>query len=301
MEVAPGPSRPGADRARRSTGLCGSPASACAAPPPRRIDVGNAGTLLRLLPGWLAGQEGGALDARRRRLDPPPAGRPDRRAAAADGRPTSSAARSACRRWRSAARRCTASPTRCRSPAPRSSPACSSPGCWRRARRASSRGCRAATTASACWPPPAPRSSRDGDAVVIVSPRERLEPGEIAVPADISSAAFFIVAALLVAGSEVVLERGRDQPDPDRAADDPRADGRRDRGRAARRARRRADRPPADPAGAAARRSRSAAPRSRWRSTSCRWSPSPPASPRARRRSATPPSCGARSPTGSRP
>src|SRR5215203_729463 len=29
-------------------------------PKPARIDVGNAGTLLRLLPGWLAGQEGGS-------------------------------------------------------------------------------------------------------------------------------------------------------------------------------------------------------------------------------------------------
>ena len=28
-------------------------------PAPAEIDVGNAGTLLRLLPGWLAGQEGG--------------------------------------------------------------------------------------------------------------------------------------------------------------------------------------------------------------------------------------------------
>ena len=33
---------------------------ACAAPAPAAIDVGNAGTLLRLLPGWLAGQDGGA-------------------------------------------------------------------------------------------------------------------------------------------------------------------------------------------------------------------------------------------------
>ena len=46
--------------------------------------------------------------------------------------------------------------------------------------------------------------SRDGDAVV-VRPVERLEPGSIAVPADISSAAFFLVAALLVPGSEVSL------------------------------------------------------------------------------------------------
>jgi 3-phosphoshikimate 1-carboxyvinyltransferase len=45
---------------------------------------------------------------------------------------------------------------------------------------------------------------RKGDAVV-VQPAEELEPGEIAVPADISSAAFFIVAATLVKDSDVVL------------------------------------------------------------------------------------------------
>ena len=50
------------------------------------IDVGNAGTLMRLLPGWLAAQEGrifvldGDSSIRRR------PGRPDRRAAAPDGR-----------------------------------------------------------------------------------------------------------------------------------------------------------------------------------------------------------------------
>ena len=46
----------GADLAPLS---CGSTASACAAPRSAAIDVGNAGTLLRLLPGWLAGQDGG--------------------------------------------------------------------------------------------------------------------------------------------------------------------------------------------------------------------------------------------------
>jgi 3-phosphoshikimate 1-carboxyvinyltransferase len=45
-----------------------------------------------------------------------------------------------------------------------------------------------------------------GEGTVTVHPAERLEPGTISVPADISSAAFFIVAALLVPGSEVVLE-----------------------------------------------------------------------------------------------
>ncbi len=41
--------------------------------------------------------------------------------------------------------------------------------------------------------------------------------------------------------------------------------------------------------------------RSRWRSTSCPCLPSPPASPKGRRRFATRPSCAARSPTGSPP
>jgi 3-phosphoshikimate 1-carboxyvinyltransferase len=42
---------------------------------------------------------------------------------------------------------------------------------------------------------------------VSVRPAQRLQPGPIAVPSDFSSAAFFLVAALLVPGSEVALER----------------------------------------------------------------------------------------------
>ena len=69
-----------------------------AAPAAAPIDVGNAGTLMRLLPG-LAGRAGGrALDARRRRLDPPAPGRPRRRAAGADGRPDRGHATTATRR-----------------------------------------------------------------------------------------------------------------------------------------------------------------------------------------------------------
>jgi 3-phosphoshikimate 1-carboxyvinyltransferase len=45
---------------------------------------------------------------------------------------------------------------------------------------------------------------RDGDAITI-APAERLEAGDIPVPGDFSSAAFFLVAALLVPGSEVSL------------------------------------------------------------------------------------------------
>ena len=52
------------------------------------IDVGNAGTLLRMLPG-LAGRPGRALvHARRRRLDPPPPGGPHRRPAGARWAPS---------------------------------------------------------------------------------------------------------------------------------------------------------------------------------------------------------------------
>lgn len=49
---------------------------------------------------------------------------------------------------------------------------------------------------------------REGVSALMVTVRSAsaLEPGLIAVPADISSAAFFIVAALLVPGSEVLLE-----------------------------------------------------------------------------------------------
>ena len=42
------------------------------------IDVGNAGTLMRILPGLARGAGGGRMDAGRRRVDPQPARRPDR-------------------------------------------------------------------------------------------------------------------------------------------------------------------------------------------------------------------------------
>jgi 3-phosphoshikimate 1-carboxyvinyltransferase len=41
---------------------------------------------------------------------------------------------------------------------------------------------------------------------IAVKPRERLEPGEISVPGDFSSAAFLLVAALIAPGSEVRVE-----------------------------------------------------------------------------------------------
>ncbi len=48
-------------------------------------------------------------------------------------------------------------------------------------------------------------SLRREDDALIISPAERLEAGDVPVPGDFSSAAFFIAAALLVPGSEVGL------------------------------------------------------------------------------------------------
>ena len=127
----------------------------------------------------------------------------------------------------------------------------------------------------------AERRRGEGDAVVDPARRERLEPGAIVVPADFSSAAFFIVAGAARprqrgaarrvglnptrTGLLTILERMGAEIEIDPAGEE-------------------GGEPIGDlrvPASRAARRPRSAAPRSRWRSTSCRWSPSPPASPRA--------------------
>ena len=89
-----------------------------------RLDVGNSGTLLRLLPGWLAGQPGGewTLDGdesiRRRPVDRvvEPLARMGAGIEAREGR---FAAAQGARQPT-----CRASTTSCRWPAPRSSPAC---------------------------------------------------------------------------------------------------------------------------------------------------------------------------------
>ena len=136
---------------------------------------------------------------------------------------------------------------------------------------------------------------------ITIEPAERLEPGEIAVPGDFSSAAFFLVAALLVRGSEVRLEGVGINPgrigllgiltrmgaaieviETAAAGQEPVATI-------------------VAPLGAAAGDPGRRAARYRWRSTSCRWSRSPPASPTARPWSPEPRSCATRSRTGSRP
>jgi 3-phosphoshikimate 1-carboxyvinyltransferase len=179
----------------RGVGLRGAAAAA--------IDVGNAGTLLRLLPGWLAGQETGTwtLDGddsiRRRPVDR--VAEPLRLMGA----------RLTCREDRLPPLRIDAAPlagieyelpvasaqvkscllfagllaegeTRIVEPLP--------------SRDHSERMLAAAGA----------EIERD-DGAISVRPAARLEPVEIVVPADFSSAAFFLVAALLVPGSDVSL------------------------------------------------------------------------------------------------
>ncbi|HEX5928658.1 MAG TPA: 3-phosphoshikimate 1-carboxyvinyltransferase [Solirubrobacterales bacterium] len=173
-------------------------------PRPAAIDVGNAGTLLRLLPGWLAGQEVGewTLDGdasiRRRPVDrvATPLREMGAELSCREGRlpplqvrgaplrgieyelPVASAQVKSCLLF---AGLLADGPTTIVEPLP--------------TRDHSERMLSAAGA----------RIERD-EGRVTVHPAERLEPGRIDVPADISSAAFFVVAALLVGGSEVVLE-----------------------------------------------------------------------------------------------
>ena len=97
----------------RGTGLRG------AGEPDGPIDVGNAGTLMRLLPGWLAGQDGRAYtldgDASIRRRPVDRVAEPLR----ADGRAAWRPPTGASRRSPSPGRACAASSTSCRSRARR--------------------------------------------------------------------------------------------------------------------------------------------------------------------------------------
>jgi 3-phosphoshikimate 1-carboxyvinyltransferase len=174
------------------------------APLSSAIDVGNAGTLLRLLPGWLAGQETGSwrLDGddsiRRRPVDriAEPLRLMGGRLRCREDRwppleiegtplhgisyelPVASAQVKSCLLF---AGLLAEGETRIVEPHP--------------SRDHSERMLAAAGA----------QISREEDAIVI-RPAERLEVERIVVPADFSSAAFLLVAALLVGGSEVRLE-----------------------------------------------------------------------------------------------
>ena len=179
----------------RGVGLRGAAAAS--------IDVGNAGTLLRLLPGWLAGQETGAwtLDGddsiRRRPVDrvASPLRQMGAQLSCHEDRlpplqieasplhgieyelPVASAQVKSCLLF---AGLLAQGETRIVEPLP--------------SRDHSERMLAAAGA-----------EVERSDGAVTVRPAARLEPDEIAVPADFSSAAFFLVAALLVPGSDVSL------------------------------------------------------------------------------------------------
>ena len=192
------------------------------AAPEGMIDVHNAGTLLRLLPGLLGGP-GGHLHARRRRVDPPPAGRSRRDAAAPDGRRDRRHRRLPADAHR---RRQPAAPIAYELPVASAQvkscillaglyaegqttvvePVPTRDHTERMLRAAGARVARAA--------------HRHGAA------RRGAAAGEVEVPGDISSAAFFIVAATLVPESHLFLRGCRRQPDAHRPADGAGADGR---------------------------------------------------------------------------
>jgi 3-phosphoshikimate 1-carboxyvinyltransferase len=175
-----------------------------AAPVAGPIDVGNAGTLMRLLPGWLAGQEGGAwtLDGdasiRRRPVDrvAAPLRLMGARIDATDGRfppftvaggalegieyelPVASAQIKSCVLL---AGLTAAGATTVIEPVP--------------SRDHTERMLAAAGV----------RITRAGDRIT-VAPQDELELGALHVPGDPSSAAFHAAAAVLVPGSRIVLE-----------------------------------------------------------------------------------------------
>ena len=187
------------------------------------IDVGNAGTLLRLLPGWLAGQDGGqwtldgddsirqrpvdrvaiplremGADLRCREERLPPLGIVGTALRGIEYElPVASAQVKSCVLF---AGLLAEGETRVVEPLPtrdHTERMLIAAGAT-----VERRGGVDANRVEAPYPP-----ERDAPQSIVVGPTDRLAPGTIVVPADISSAAFFVVAALLVGGSEVVLQR----------------------------------------------------------------------------------------------
>ena len=209
-----------------SASCTASACTACAAPA-QPLDCGNAGTGMRLLAGLLAGQ------ALRQRAD-------RRRVAVA----AADAARASIR-WRAMGARIDSAdgglpPLRIhggsalqgidytlagRERAGEVGGAAGRPVRARRDRGARTAS-RPATTPSACWPRSAGRSS-SRPATRACSGGHRLRATDVAVPADFSSAAFFLVAASVVPGSELVLRSGRHESAPHRPAAPRCGDGRR--------------------------------------------------------------------------
>ena len=185
---------------------------------PAVIDVGNAGTLLRILPGWLAGQADGewTLDGdesiRNRPVDriAEPLRRMGAEVEARDERlPPLTVRGSELRGIEYRAPVASAQVKSCVLLAGLLADGATSVVESRPTRDHTERMLRAAgvsVTAENAGTPVTIHGELPARRVMV----ERvavLEPGEISVPADFSSAAFFIVGALLVRGSEVRLER----------------------------------------------------------------------------------------------
>jgi 3-phosphoshikimate 1-carboxyvinyltransferase len=184
---------------------------------PAEIDVGNAGTLLRLMPGWLAGQPEGrwTLDGdqsiRRRPVDrvAEPLRAMGAEVEARDGRlpplslrgsklhsieyrmPVASAQVKSCLLL---AGLLADGPATVIEPQP-----------TRDHTERMLRGAGASVTAENAGSPVTIHGSLPAQRIT-VQPAERLELGELAVPGDFSSAAFFIAAAAITPGSEVRLD-----------------------------------------------------------------------------------------------
>jgi 3-phosphoshikimate 1-carboxyvinyltransferase len=200
-----GPLPAGSELRIRGVGLRG--------PAPAAIDVGNAGTLLRLLPGWLAGQRGGewTLDGddsiRRRPVDRVAVPLREMGAdlsAREDSLPPLRISGVSLHGIEYQLPVASAQVKSCLLLA-----GLLAEGETRVVERHPSRDHteRMLSAAGVGVELIAPRGPGEGSGgAVAVRPVERIEPGEIAVPADISSAAFFVVAALLVGGSDVVLD-----------------------------------------------------------------------------------------------
>ncbi len=181
------------------------------------IDVGNAGTLLRLFPGWLAGQPAGewSFDGdesiRRRPVDRvlEPLRQMGAEVEARDGRLVPMTVRGT--PLRGIEYRLPVASAQVKSCVLLAGLLAEGPTSVIEARRTRDHTERMLRAAGATI-----RVENAGTPVTIhgelpaqritIEPAERLEPGEIAVPGDFSSAAFFLVAALLVRGSEVRLE-----------------------------------------------------------------------------------------------
>jgi 3-phosphoshikimate 1-carboxyvinyltransferase len=169
------------------------------------IDVGNAGTLLRLLPGWLAGQERGVWtldgDASIRKRPVDRIATPLRQMGAA----------LSCREERLPPLRIEGTPLRGISyEMPVASAQVKScllfAGLLADGSTTVLEGLPSRDHTERMLISAGATIKRDAGAIT-VQPVDGLDPGEFAIPADISSAAFFIVAALLVGGSDVVLEQ----------------------------------------------------------------------------------------------